>query len=76
MMGHGRSPCVQHGSDADARPEMLRIGGDRQHSLRCGVEQKVVNQRLVVEGNGGDLGWQCEDDVEVSDRQEISLSFG
>lgn len=55
---------------------MLRIGGDCQHRLGCGLEEQIVNQRLVVEGDGGDLGWQCEDDVEVSDGQEISLLFG
>ena len=53
---------------------MLRIGGDRQHSLGCGLEQKVINERL--EGDHGDLGWPCEDDVEVSNRQEISLTLG
>jgi hypothetical protein len=67
---------VQHGSDAEARPEMLRIDGDRQHRLRCRLEQKIVDQRLVVEGNAGDLSWQCEDDVEVSDWQEIGLPLG
>src|SRR5690606_17726759 len=76
MVGHGRSPCVQDRCNADARAEMLGIGGDRQHCLGCGLEQKVVDQRLVLERYVGDLGWQCEDDVEVSDGQEIGLPFG
>lgn len=62
---------MEHGGDADVRAKMLRIGGDRQHRLGCGLEQKVVDLRFVMEGNAGDLGWQCEDDVEISHWQKI-----
>lgn len=76
MVGHRRSPCVEHGCDADAAAEMPGIGRDRQHSLRCRLEQQVVDQRLVVEGDLGDLGRQREHDVEVSDRQQVGLPLG
>ena len=76
MVGHRRAPCVEHGGDADARAEMLRIGGDRQHRLRCRPEQQVIDQRLVVEGDVGDLGGQREHDVEVADRQQVGLALG
>ena len=57
MAGHRRSPGVEHGGDADARAEMLRIGGNRQHRLRRCLEQQVVDERLVVEGDvGADTG--------------------
>jgi hypothetical protein len=49
---------VEHGGDADARAEMLRIGGDRQHRLRRRPEQQVVDERLVLERDVGDLGRQ------------------
>ena len=75
-MGHRRTPGVEHGGDADARAEVLRIGGDRQHRLRCRPEQQVVDQRLVVEGDVGDLGGQREHDVEVADRQQVGLALG
>lgn len=68
---------MEHGGDADARAEMLRIGGDRQHGLRCGLEQKVIDERLVVKGDLGDLGGgQREDDMELSHRQQVSPARG
>jgi hypothetical protein len=40
------------------------------------VEQQVIDRRLVVERDVGDLGRQGEDDVEISDRQQVGLAFG
>ena len=65
---------VEHGGDADAGAEVPGIGGDREHRLGRGAEQKVVDHRLVLIGDGGDLGRQREDDVEVADRQQIGLA--
>ena len=48
VVGHRRAPGVQHGGDADAGAEMLRIGGDGQHRLGRRLEQQVVDHRLVV----------------------------
>lgn len=56
MMRHRRSPRVQHGGDTDARAEVLRIGRNGQHRLRRRLEQKVIDQSLVLEGDDGDLG--------------------
>jgi hypothetical protein len=39
---------------------MRRIGCDRQYRLRSSVEQKIVDDRLVPEGDVGDLGRQGE----------------
>ena len=73
MVGHGRTPAVKHGGDADADAQVLWVGCNGQHGLRCRLEQQIVHQRLVVEGNVGDLCGQREHDVEVADRQEIGL---
>ena len=67
---------MEHGGDADARAEVLGIRRDRQHRLRCRLEQQVVDQRLVVERDVGDLGGQREHDVEVADRQQVGLALG
>lgn len=75
-MGHRRPPTVQHGRDADARVEMTWVGGDREHGLRRSSEQQVVDHRLVVEGDVGDLGGDGEDDVEIADRQQVGLAGG
>ena len=74
MMGHRRAPGVKDGGEADAGAEMVRVCGNRRHRLRGRPEQEIVDGPLVLEGDCRDFGWQREDDVEVSDRQEVSLS--
>jgi hypothetical protein len=69
-------PRVQHGGDADPRAEVLGIGGDGQHRIRGGAEQQVIDHRLVLPGDVGDLGRHGEHDVEVADRQQIGLARG
>ena len=76
MMGHRRAPSMEHGGDADARAEMLWIGGDGEPCLGRHAEQQIVDHRLVLVGDWGDLGWQGEDQVEVADRQQIGLAGG
>lgn len=71
VVGHGRTPGVQDGGDADPRAKMLRIGRDGPHRLGCRLEQQIVDQRLVVKGDGGDLGRQGEHDMEIAHRQQI-----
>ena len=55
-------------------PRCLRIGGDGQQRLGGGAEQQVVDHRLVLVGDGGDLGGQREDHVEVRHRQQVGLA--
>src|SRR3546814_8609591 len=38
------------------------------------LEQQVIDERLVVEGDRGDLGRQREHDVEIADREEVGLA--
>jgi hypothetical protein len=66
---------VQYGGQADARAEMLRVGGDRGQRLSGGSEQEVVDGRLVVERDGADRGRQGEDDVIVGNREELRLAL-
>eukprot|EP01137_Pigoraptor_chileana_P001305 Opistho-2@38753 len=74
VVRHRRSPGVQHGGDADPSAKVLGIGSDGQHRRRSRPEQEIIDHRLVVERDVGDLGWQGEDDVEVADREQIGLS--
>ena len=76
VVGQRRSPGVQHGGDADPGAEVLWVSRDPQHGLGGRLEQQVVDDGLVLEGDVGDLGRQCEDDVEVSDRQQVGLALG
>jgi hypothetical protein len=65
---------VEHGGGADASAEVPGIGSDREQRLGRRAEQQVVDDRLVLVGDRGDLGGQCEDDVEIADRQQIGLA--
>jgi hypothetical protein len=55
---------------------MSRIGGNPQHRLGRRLEQQIVDGGLVLERDVGDLRRQREDDVEVSDRQQVGLARG
>ena len=74
MVGERRAPGVQYGGQADARAEMLRVGGDRGQRLRGGPEEEVVDGRLVLERDRADRRRQGEDDVIVGNRQELRLA--
>ena len=43
MVGERRAPGVQHGGEADARAQMLRVGGEGGQRLGGGPEQEVVD---------------------------------
>ena len=58
------------------RAEMTRVGGDGEHRLGGRPEQQIIDHRLVVEGDVGDLGGHGEDDVEIADRQQVGLARG
>ena len=74
VLGHCRAPAVEHGGGANTSAEVLRIGGDREQRLGSRAEQQVVDDRLVLVGDRSDLGRQCEDYVEIADRQQIGLA--
>ena len=71
MVGHGRAPRVQDRRDADVGAEVLGIGGNGEHGLRRGLEQKRVDDGLVLVGDGSDLGGQRKNDVKVGDLQQL-----
>ncbi len=74
MVGHRRAPSVEHGGDADAGAEMLWIGSDDKQRLGRRAEQQVIDHRLILGGDCGDRGRQCENQVKVADRQQIGLA--
>jgi hypothetical protein len=56
MMRRGLAPGVENGDHAGLATEMLRTAGDDADRLSRGLEQDVVNDRLVLERDGGDRG--------------------
>jgi hypothetical protein len=63
-LGQCRSPGVQYRREPDAGAEVLGIGGDGDQGLGSGLEQQIIDDRLVVIGDVGDPR-QGEDDVEI-----------
>jgi hypothetical protein len=64
------------GGDADAGAQMLGVSGDRDQRLSRGLEQQVVDHRLVLVGDIGDGGRQREHHVKVADRQQLGRTLG
>ena len=69
MVHERRAPGMQHRGKPDAGAKMLGIGRDREHRLGGSLEQDVVNDGLVLVGDGGDLGRHREHHMEVGHRQ-------
>ena len=65
MMEQVLAPGVQHGEEADLGAQVLGIGGDCAQGLGGGAEEKAVDERLVLIGDGGNGLRQREDDVKV-----------
>ena len=61
MVGHRRTPGMEHRGGADAGTQVPGITGDSEQRLGGGAEQQVVDDRLVLVCERGDLGRQSED---------------
>ena len=76
MVAEGLAPAVQHRDEADPGAEMLGIGGDDAQRLGGCPEQDAVDDLLVLEGYGRNLGRQREDHVEIGHRQQVARARG
>jgi hypothetical protein len=75
MMKQVLAPGVQHGEESDLGAQVLGIGGDCAQGLGGGAEEKTVDQRLVLIGNGGNGLRQREDDVKVLCVEELGATI-
>jgi hypothetical protein len=75
MMHEVLSPRVKHGKKADLCTEVLRVSSDRAERLGRGPEEDVVNDSLVLQGNGGDAFGYSKNNMVVPNGQEFCLSF-
>ena len=74
VMGQRRAPGVQHQRRADARAQVLRIGGDGQQGLGRHVEQQAIDHGLVLVRDVGDGRRQREHHVVVLHRQQVGAA--
>ena len=73
VMLQGLTPGVEHSDKTDLGAEVLPVASDPAQRLRRRPEQDRVDRLLVLEGDLGRRRWDCEDDVEIRDRQELGL---
>jgi hypothetical protein len=66
---------VEHRGEADLDAQPLGIGSNRQHCLRGSFEQEIVDDGLVLVGDGSDPRRHREHDVEVRDAQQFGLAL-
>jgi hypothetical protein len=71
-----RAPSVQHRGEADSGTEVFGIGGDGDERLGRGLEQDVIDDRLVLVSDIADRGRQREDHVVVGHGQQLGLAIG
>ena len=53
----------------------MRIGGDLDQGFGAGVEQKVVEDLLVLQNQSGEVVGKREDDVEIRDGKQVPGSL-
>ena len=68
------APGMEDSDEADVSAEVFRISSDGLQCFGGGLEQDVVDHRLVLVGDRRDLLWDREHDVEVRHRQQIGLT--
>ena len=71
VLAHRGAPGVEHRGEADLDAEAPGIGRNRAHGLRGSLEQEIVDDGLVLVGDGGNPRRQRENDVEVRDVQQF-----
>ncbi len=67
-------PGVEHAEESDLRPQVAGIASDLEQGFGAGVEEQVVNQTLVLQGQRSKLAWQGEDNMHVAGGQQLLLT--
>lgn len=68
------APGVEDGEEADLRPQVFGIRRDRVQRLGGRAEENVVDDLLVLIGDGGDLLGHGEDHVEVLHIEDLGAA--
>ena len=76
MMRHRRSPCVEHGCNANPGAEALWIGGDGERGFGRRLHEQVIDDALVLISDIAQLTGQRVDNVEVADGQQLGFARG
>ena len=69
-------PRVQHHEHSDPRSQVLGVGRHLQKSPLGAVKEQPIQELPVAQDQRAELVGQSKDDVEVSNGQEVGLTFG
>ena len=69
------TPAMEHGEEADFHTQTSGVAGYGEQGFGGGAEEQVVDDFLVVEGDGGDRLRERKDHVEVLGGQQLSLTL-
>src|SRR5262245_35104037 len=61
--------------DADLGTQVLRVSGNGQHGVRGGLEEEIVDHRLVLVGDVAKLGREGVNHMKILDRQQFGLAL-
>jgi hypothetical protein len=76
MMGKGLPPGVQDGDHAALGTEVVWISADQADRLGRRLEQDVVDDRFILQGDCGNRRRHREYDVEIRHRQQLGAAVG
>ena len=76
VMGQGLAPAMQDRDHADLGAEMFGIGADGADRLGRGLEEDIVDDRLVLQGDRCERGRHGEDEMEIRDWQKFGAAVG
>ena len=62
---------MQDAGHTNARTKPFGISGNGGHRLGRCFEQQAIDRLLVPIRDPGNLCWQCEDHMEILDRQQV-----
>ena len=75
-MGQGLAPAMQDRDHADLGAEMFGIGADGADRLGRGLEEDIVDDRLVLQGDRCERGRYGEDEMKIRDWQKFGAAVG
>ena len=67
-------PAVEHAEEAYLGPKMPGIASDLKQGFGAGMEEQVVNQPLVLQGERGQFTRQSEDGMHIAGGQKFPLA--
>ena len=76
VMGQGLAPAVQDCDHAGLGAEIFGIGSDGADRLGRGLEEDIVDDRLVLQGDRCERGRHGEDEMEIRDWQKFGAAIG